>query len=256
MAGSARQFETFGPPCLTKPGATNEVVHTMNIRKTLLAGALSLGLLGSIAAPAVTVTAQDAADTVYVTVDIGAGGTFNPYFCAADAFPLATTQDPTAHTPGWANGQLSICYTDTLPYRNSFRATVGATAFTSTNAAHQTPIAPGNLKVVYSYNVIQQHWGSDGHAHPIRIGDIGHYKNNAYPNYTGGQASGPWTTDNTFDTARTIGFGWNGLGTGTSTGYFDVTLEIPGGTSPGAYASTLTLTILPASEHVRSVVIP
>jgi hypothetical protein len=219
----------------------------MNLRKTLLAGALTLGLIGSIIAPAVT-TAQSASDTVYVTVNIEASGTFNAAFCAADAYPLTIGTTPTTWSAGTATGTIGICYEDTISFRNGFTATVGTTDFTSTNAPINTPIPAANLKVTGTANVAQGHWSSDSHNHPIKLGDIGHYVNNVYPS---SQATAPWTSNQSFATPRTVNFGWSGPGVEWAQGWFGVELAIPELTSPGAYASVLTLTIVPAPEHTR-----
>jgi hypothetical protein len=222
----------------------------MNLRKKLIAGALALGLLGSVIAPSV-INAQTLEDTTYVVVSVADGGAFDAYFClnTNGAYTLSTGTDPLAHTAGDATGTLTICYTDTKTYRGGFNAQIQSGPFTSPGSSQNTPIAPSNFTIVKAYNVGQLHWSSEtAHTHPGWIGDIGFFVDNADPN---GQSTsdGIWTPSSaTLDVARTIHFSYNGIGTGGAGGDFDVKLNIPGGTSAGTYASTLSLTLMPVNR--------
>jgi hypothetical protein len=226
----------------------------MNFRKTLLAGALAFGLIGSIIAPSATTAQSIDEDTVYVTVGVGTGGAFDAYFCAPDSYPLTVQSEPQAMAAGNATGQLGLCYVDTVNYRAGFKAQVQSTDFTASNTLFNTPIPAVNLTVTRTFNVGALHWSSEnpttvGHTHPGKIADIGQYQNNAYPPVNGQALPNDWGTNNTLNDARTVNFSWNGIGSVGAQGLFNVNLNIPAGTVPGAYASTLTLTIIPAPEH-------
>jgi hypothetical protein len=235
----------------------------MNIRQSIFSTIAALGMAAALAAPAAIASPPSESDSgnnqTDAVVEITEGGTFDAYFCSVTLSPFAMdpasqntlTQQtpPTAHTAGLATGQLFICYDDTLSYRPAFDVQVQAGQFTSSNASQQTPISASNFKVTKTYNTGQQHWSgpTDGHGHVPHIGDTGSFGENGYV----GQNTLPvvWPgPDNTLDVARNVQFGYNGIGTGWSVGYFDVELTIPGGTAPGDYSSEVTLTIITGTQ--------
>ncbi len=230
----------------------------MNLRRTLLAGALSLGLLGSIAAPATL------ADDVPVQVEVEIGGTYFVVICdplasvtqnqvvAEDLVVLGNVVSPTASQAGSASGTIGVCYEDDIAYRaDGFRTQLDAGNFTKIGDSSKT-IAESNLTITATGGVAQIQSTTSTGGNPL-IGDIGTYVNQSNP---GGQpAVGtivPWTTNNAFGTNPiNVHFGYNGVGTIMSGGQVDLGLVIPVGTSPGTYQTTMTATIIvdPSIQH-------
>lgn len=233
----------------------------MNLRRTLLAGALSLGLLGSIAAPAAMASPPSESDgsnnSVTVEVEVVGGGGFDAFFCTPSGSHAnwtgtlqttnAMTQDmaPTAGSDGHAAGALVICYDDTLTYRPNFDVQIASGAFTSGNAVVSTPIDASNFLITRTHNVAQNQWGWNG---AIDIGDIGSFGQNGY--LAQNTLPTDWTNDSlrSLDQSRLVQFGYYGQGTIFSWGLIETELNIPAGTAPGTYASTVTLTIIPGTQ--------
>lgn len=231
----------------------------MNIRRTLLAGALTLGLLGSIAAPAVI-----AADTADVEVEIGIGGTFAVVICDAGELSdngivtdqegvivLDDVENPTASAAGSATGGFLVCYQDDVSYRTEgFVTLLSVDDFESETAP--TTIANTNLKILGTTGIAQGQWTS-GNPNGLVIGDIGTLVDQADP---GGQPN-PWYTEmwwtdnNSFGGDVRVHYGLSGVGTIWSAGSVGVELSIPVGTVPGVYTSVVTATVITAPEFTR-----
>ncbi|MCC6704712.1 MAG: hypothetical protein IT334_07525 [Thermomicrobiales bacterium] len=225
----------------------------MNIRKTLLAGALSLGLLGSIAAPA-ALAANDNADVVVV---VGTGGAFSVVICngpasiaaqqpvAQDTVFLDIATNPSASTAGAATGEFGICYWDDLSYRPAFDTTLVSSDFVNQGDPTKT-IDASNFKIVFTSGVAQAQSTNFNNPNNLAIGDIGYYVNQLDPyGQAAPPAGGTWTGSNALNAPAKVHFGYAGVGTIMSGGQVDVNLTLPIGTAPGVYLSEITVDVLP-----------
>lgn len=190
-----------------------------------------------------------------VTVDIASGGIFDAFFCTqtdpadpttvipSDDASLTVDTAPTSSVAGVATGAVGICYDDTKTYRPSFDTTISSLDFTS----GLNTIPSSNFKITQTYGVGQVQCSN----HPIcgavaGTGDIGAYQNEDYVDQTTGPW--PWTFDQSLNEDRLVQFGYSGIGTIFSGGRVDVSLDLPIGTHPGTYESTLSLSIVLGSQ--------
>jgi hypothetical protein len=213
----------------------------MNLKKSLAGLAAGFALVGTLAAPAAMASDIGGSAITTASVSIVDNGVFDVHFCGALALNTAT--QPTAGTAGYAQGGLSICYTDTKLQRPAFDVTLGSDQLSS-GSNH---IAASNLIVVWTYNVQQQQWdGAPAVAHRFDVGDIGYFVDDHY--VAQNNAGQGWTTNNTLDTNPTVNFGYHGVGTISSTGAMEIGLNIPSGTQAGTYSSQLTLSVVTGTQ--------
>jgi hypothetical protein len=215
----------------------------MNLKKSFMGAVAGLALIGSLAAPmasAQPAESNSGNNQTTATVTITDTGIFDVYFGNASV-SLGTVPMNNTSTTTYAPGSLVIAYTDTKAYRPNFNIKMNATAFTNTTNSALT-IPASNFRITATYNVGQTLYGNS----PIDYGDIGYFVNNAYP--SGQAAVSPWTANNTLDTNPTVHFGYAGVGTTSSGGQVDVSLQIPTGTQAGTYTSTMTLTVIAGTQ--------
>lgn len=215
----------------------------MNLKKSLTGAIAGLALVGSIAAP--IASAQYAGDdtsnnTTTVSLTVANDGVFDVYFYLGD-ISLGTATFNSASSTQTLNGAMGLGYTDTKAARPSFDVLIQSTDFLNEANNATTPIPSSGFKITKTYNVLQGQWGSDPD-----IGDIGAFKDELYVAQSGGPWS--WTTNNTLNGNRRVNFGYAGIGTNWSIGYFDVSLDVPNTTASGDYQSTMTLTVIAGSQ--------
>lgn len=231
----------------------------MNLKRTLISGLAAVGLMASLAAP---VALADDPITVEgsATVSIENDGEFTPYFCGA--VELTPEGDVNSTTGTTAEGQLLICYTDTMAERDGFTTTLKAGVFTSnvnmpaTNTSNPVPytIPAENFIITTVYNPAQLQWGRTNPAIDYslcalygvapdqsfhenvagglgvpgvsQIGNIGSYDANGVV-VTGGSGT-PWDASPSsanLSTAQTVGYGNAGVGTGTGAPHCWATID-------------------------------
>jgi hypothetical protein len=212
----------------------------MNVKKTLAGFIAGFALIGSLATPVAIASEIGGQEVTTATVAISNGGVFNATFC--NSVSMTETTAPMANAPGAAIGSLNLCYTDTKSQRPAFDATLVSSDFTLSTNVNKT-IPASNLKVLKTYNVLQTQWDS---GFPLDIGDIGYFVNGGY--LAQSSAGATWTANNTLESAKTVNFGYSGVGTVASIGGMDLGLNIPAGTTPGTYVSQLTLSIIVGSQ--------
>ena len=205
----------------------------MKIR-TSLAGLIAiLTLAGALFGPMVK-----QASATPITVIVGDNGAFTVELCneSDDQLHLSVQTQPTASTDGYATGDIYICIHDDRSFRPSFEVDLHSSNLTS----GPNTITADHFKLTYSDRVLQRQWAAKNPPSTTGIGDIGYFIDDAYVAQGSG---GPWTTNNSLETARTIMFGYSGRGTILSVGHVNFGLEIPAGTIPGSYASDLTVSV-------------
>lgn len=215
----------------------------MNIKKSVAGLVAGFALIGSIAAPAAMASDIGGSTTADATVTIVDSGVFDVHFCGDLTFEASRTTSPSPAAAGYAQGVLSICYTDTKLQRSNFNVNLHTSPFTSGS----NTIAANNLFVVWTYNVVQQLWdGAPAVQHHFDVGDIGYFADNHYVGQN--NAGQGWVTNNHLDTDKTVNFGYAGVGTMMSQGDMEIGLTIPNGTQAGTYTSTLTLTVVAGTQ--------
>jgi hypothetical protein len=212
----------------------------MNLRKSLFTGLAAVGLMASLAAPVALAQSVNDSGTTTATVAVTNDGVFNVQFCSGTS-PLSAVSMTSESAAQTSTGSLTICYEDTLLYHDSALVSFQATAFT----AGLSSIAASNFKVTQTNNTIQEHYVSDGHGH-TKVADPGYLAQDGTAPPQNATVFVVWPGPaNTLDVSRNVNFIYNGSGAGSSTGLVNVALNIPVGTVPGNYSSTVTLTVAP-----------
>ncbi len=228
----------------------------MNLKKALVTGIAAIGLMASIAAPGALAQTSPPTESssgnnsTIAYVAVITPGAFDVYF-GVSSFDLSAVTLDASSPEGAAAGNFIVYYTDSLANRPNFNVTLTASDFTHTTVSGAS-IDNAGFTIAGAYNVRQDQCGgperpvSSGCNNIHQIGDIGYFVNN-----TGGHSQAaftPWTALNTLDSARTIQFGYEGVGTITSDGRIDVALDVPANTVAGIYQSSLTLSVIAGTQ--------
>lgn len=217
----------------------------MNLKKSFMGAVAGLALVGSIAAPIASAQPAESdysnnSTTAYVNVHTG--GAFDVYFSSSNLNFGDVVFDAQHNQAVTRDGAVVIAYVDTLVNRPSFNVQMQASDF----VAGGPYFSSSNLKVTRVYNVQQGQWGGTPGG-PDDIGDIGAFVNNGYVGQ-GGPWPKAWTAANELNVAKTVQFGYSGIGTVWANGQVDVSLSIPPTATAGNYTSTVTLTVIAGTQ--------
>jgi hypothetical protein len=228
----------------------------MRLKRTLVSAIAALGLAASVMTP--VALAQSApptengsnGNTSPSTISIEDNGVFDVYFYSTDlAFG---TQYLNADDPEkTVNGSFIIGYDDSRAWRPGFTVTVQANDDSrgQTNSASNV-IPVSGFEITRTEKIGQTQWGGPGSTagsggQAFDVGDIGYLVDESTSGVDQQAAGKDWSDGFSLDQARKVQFGYEGVGTIASGGNVLVELEIPVGTAPDNYRTTLVLTVAP-----------